>query len=1291
MTRVHYFSFIADDNGQPIPGVDVSIFLAGTIIPANIYSNEFGGNVISEAPQLITNEKGYFEFWIGNQEDINGYSNNQKFKINWEKPGITSGYIDWVDIFPQVFPVDEENYTSIVKNKTISNRLAYLWETHRNHDVRTDFFPIHGLEAFNPNGDACAREGLFTVEQEQINKVISDKYAYIWDNHSKFSFVDMTIDDSGTSASSATSAASGEFSYYPDTYNTTAHGLQPVQFNDHDEYFNKLVSNEFMTNFASRDGIQSFTQPVSGMYPFHENHLTTKEYVDSLNEYSHLERIKKTTNKKTFIIKEKDWTLKQDNEYYYIIEHGFNEEFPNVIVWNNTTGHIENDYQLTSLNNQQLIIYSTDNENLSVIVDNNISELNKISKRKFNVEDFELLDDKYFITIDYDTDQPYPFVQVWDYNNKTIHTDNVIYKNPSENNKLTVRFDSPIECIININNILNISNRKTIVKDIEQNTTLHFDITSWDVDGTIYSKTINHNTGKLYPSLNTWDVDNNLIEVLSDIESIDENTIKIYTETPKNIKLIIDDGEYNNYQVEEHNWTYNTWGGFYYTLLRHNLGTLYTNISTWNTDTNTVEYISKISVLDYNTILLFSDTPINLSINTQYPEYSERISEMYWVQNDIDSYEYVINHNKNIQYPFYSVWNVTSKREEIELVKDVEYIDENNIKITVFEPVDVRINISNGFTTPIYEEVVDDQPNDTVSVISTDWTFSNNIYSTTIQHNLNTINPHLYAWDIDLNRIVDIFDVKNIDNNSLIIYSLQPNNLLVSFENNFGDMYKYTNYLMSNALDKRGDQMTGILDMTGNTISNVPLPVFPDEVVNKWYVDDKIDILNQNTGLNDNSYYTPEPSANYIDIATNLFHADLLLDAQIKNNNDSINEQIYNIVGDTSNLQEQIITIQEETGLSPAGLYVPPLSLGSYLLSTWDIDHDLNTSDVVFTIYDLNQNIISPQNIDITDDNIKLYFETPVNGKCVITKGDYIANVTNQSVWDIDHGLNNSNVIFTAYNNDNEIIVPREVELTNNNLKLYFENNVTGKCVISKIDFIENISNQSVWNIDHDLDSIDFSFTVYDENDEIIIPREVELSSSNLILHFENNVTGRCVIIKSDYVFSIVNSNYLAPAINLYNADLLLDAQIKINEDNITTLLSDVSDLRNDVDNIIDGIGFSSYTPDPSANYINTSSSLYESTLLLDNQIKINEDNITTLLNDYSIDITITTTDWISVSGGTYKAYVIHNLNERYPNVTIWNTDTDKIEKVADIESINEQYIEISSEYQLNLIVKVSK
>jgi hypothetical protein len=35
-----------------------------------------------------------------------------------------------------------------------------------------------------------------------------------------------------------------------------------------------------MTQFASRNGIQSFTAPVSGIYPTNQNHLTTKEFVE---------------------------------------------------------------------------------------------------------------------------------------------------------------------------------------------------------------------------------------------------------------------------------------------------------------------------------------------------------------------------------------------------------------------------------------------------------------------------------------------------------------------------------------------------------------------------------------------------------------------------------------------------------------------------------------------------------------------------------------------------------------------------------------------------------------------------------------------------------------------------------------------------------------------------------------------------------------------------------------------------------------------------------------------------
>jgi hypothetical protein len=62
MSRIHYFSFLVDDHGHPLSGVDVSIFLAGTETPARIFDTEFGGTYNSTAPQLTTNAKGYFEF-----------------------------------------------------------------------------------------------------------------------------------------------------------------------------------------------------------------------------------------------------------------------------------------------------------------------------------------------------------------------------------------------------------------------------------------------------------------------------------------------------------------------------------------------------------------------------------------------------------------------------------------------------------------------------------------------------------------------------------------------------------------------------------------------------------------------------------------------------------------------------------------------------------------------------------------------------------------------------------------------------------------------------------------------------------------------------------------------------------------------------------------------------------------------------------------------------------------------------------------------------------------------------
>jgi hypothetical protein len=126
MARLHYFSFITDSEGTAIPEVQVSIYLAGTSTPANIYKSEFGTSWSNESPQLLTNKVGYFEFWISaDTETEQGYSIGQKFKISWWKEGITSGYIDYVDILPYgLLPVSfdsmDDTFNKLVSNKTLS-------------------------------------------------------------------------------------------------------------------------------------------------------------------------------------------------------------------------------------------------------------------------------------------------------------------------------------------------------------------------------------------------------------------------------------------------------------------------------------------------------------------------------------------------------------------------------------------------------------------------------------------------------------------------------------------------------------------------------------------------------------------------------------------------------------------------------------------------------------------------------------------------------------------------------------------------------------------------------------------------------------------------------------------------------------------------------------------------------------------------------------------------------------------------------------------------------------------
>jgi len=125
MARRVYYSWVCNDEGQPVSNVTVDVYQAGsTDTPANIYLANTGGSPVSET---TTDAEGYFEFWIADTSGADlGYASDQKFRIDWSGTGITSGYVDYVNIFSPAAEVDETD-TDTTKNKTVSNAQANQW------------------------------------------------------------------------------------------------------------------------------------------------------------------------------------------------------------------------------------------------------------------------------------------------------------------------------------------------------------------------------------------------------------------------------------------------------------------------------------------------------------------------------------------------------------------------------------------------------------------------------------------------------------------------------------------------------------------------------------------------------------------------------------------------------------------------------------------------------------------------------------------------------------------------------------------------------------------------------------------------------------------------------------------------------------------------------------------------------------------------------------------------------------------------------------------------------------
>jgi len=138
MARIDYWQYLLDRQGRPLQNAQVRVYLAGSLIEANIYlDHSFGSVTISSTEDLKTDIYGFIQFWIGDEFEVEGgYNVEQQFRVVWEntEDSITEE-IDNLYVFTPVRQLDTSNSikgqaSNKDFDKVISNKQGHKWDNH---------------------------------------------------------------------------------------------------------------------------------------------------------------------------------------------------------------------------------------------------------------------------------------------------------------------------------------------------------------------------------------------------------------------------------------------------------------------------------------------------------------------------------------------------------------------------------------------------------------------------------------------------------------------------------------------------------------------------------------------------------------------------------------------------------------------------------------------------------------------------------------------------------------------------------------------------------------------------------------------------------------------------------------------------------------------------------------------------------------------------------------------------------------------------------------------------------
>lgn len=343
MARRHYWQFLVTDEGNPIENAEISIYIAGTTDPAYVYTDEFGPAGSSSDPQIRTSRKGFYEFWIADKQEPNGYFLQTKFKIAWAAVGVQTGFIDYVDVFSTSVAEIDITDTNEYKNKAVSNYLGKGWEDHKNSVLYVDnVMQIHGMGAVDEG-----QSDVTLLPNTKLNRLVSNILANNWETHAN------TVWDAtfgwGYSVAGGPFEASLEDPHGIKMVDLTSSTTEPnvlvsnfLAKQWHDHRTNETIGSADHPQFSHLIGDRPYTALVGYVNSTivdtaGQNDFITKGFIDG-NKYSAL-------------LAGAAFTDNGDGTYTCPVAHMLNTDYPVVILWevsSNTVVQPETIFKATS-------------------------------------------------------------------------------------------------------------------------------------------------------------------------------------------------------------------------------------------------------------------------------------------------------------------------------------------------------------------------------------------------------------------------------------------------------------------------------------------------------------------------------------------------------------------------------------------------------------------------------------------------------------------------------------------------------------------------------------------------------------------------------------------------------------------------------------------------------------------------------------------------------------------------------------------------------------------------------